>query len=364
MKIAQIAPLYEAVPPRLYGGTEMVVAHLCDALVELGHDVTLFASADSSAEGQLLPMRDRSLRLDEAPLKSDLAAHLSMLHEVRQAAHRFDILHFHLELLHLPMFEHLAHRSVTTVHSRTDRKDLPGVYARWPGFGLVSISDQQRNPLPDANWLETVPHGLSPRRYRCNEHGNRGYLAFLGRIAPEKGPDVAIRVAREAGIPLRIAAKVDSADRTYFERVIRPLLDDPLIEFIGEIGAEEKTAFLANALALLFPIRWPEPFGLVMIESMACGTPVIGWNRGSVPEVIEPGRTGFIVRSEREALEAVRQVGRLDPRAVRAAFEHRFTARHMAEAYLDVYRTLLAAPRTVGRGRHGTRAYYGTRIGQ
>ncbi len=363
MKIAQIAPLYEAVPPRLYGGTEMIVAHLCGALVELGHEVTLFASADSLAEAQLLPMRDRSLRLDEVPLKSDIAAHLSMLHEVRQAAHRFDILHFHLELLHLPMFEHLAHRTVTTVHSRTDRKDLPGVYARWPDYGLVSISDQQRKPLPDANWLGTVPHGISPRRYWYAQHGKRGYLAFLGRIAPEKGPDVAIRVAREAGIPLRIAAKVDAADRTYFETVIRPLLDDPLIEFIGEIGAAEKPEFLANALALLFPIRWPEPFGLVMIEAMACGTPVIGWNRGSVPEVIEPGRSGYIVRSEREALEAIRQVERLEPREVRAAFERRFTARHMAEAYLDLYRTVLAAPRTVGRGR-ATRAHYGTRIGQ
>jgi len=364
MKIAQIAPLHEAVPPRLYGGTEMVIAHLCDALVELGHDVTLFASADSSTEARLLPMRDHSLRLDAVPLKSDLAAHLSMLYEVRAAAHRFDILHFHMGLLHLPMFEQLAHRSVTTVHSRTDLKDLPAAYARWPDYGLVSISDHQRNPLADANWLETVPHGISPQRYWCREHNDRGYLAFLGRIAPEKGPEVAIRVAREAGIPLRIAAKVDASDRVYFETVIRPLLDDPLIEFIGEIGAERKAEFLANALALLFPIRWPEPFGLVMIEAMACGTPVIGWDRGSVPEVIEPGLTGFIVRSEGEALEAIREVGRLDRRAVRAAFERRFTARHMAEAYVQVYRALLAAPRTMGRGRHGTRARYGTRTGQ
>jgi glycosyltransferase involved in cell wall biosynthesis len=364
MKIAQIAPLYEAVPPRLYGGTEMVIAHLCDALVELGHDVTLFASAESSTEARLLPMRDQSLRLDAVPLKSDVAAHLSMLYDVREAAHRFDILHFHTELVHFPMFEHLAHRSVTTVHSRTDLKDLPGVYARWPYYGLVSISDQQRNPLADANWLETVPHGISPQRYWCREHNDRGYLAFLGRIAPEKGPEVAIRLARAAGIPLRIAAKVDSADRVYFETVIRPLLDDPLIEFIGEIGAERKPEFLANALALMFPIRWPEPFGLVMIEAMACGTPVIGWDRGSVPEVIEPGVTGFIVRSEREALDAIREVGRLDRRAVRAAFERRFTARHMAEAYVQVYRSLLAAPRTMGRGRHGTKAHYGTRTGQ
>ncbi len=366
MKIAQIAPLHEAVPPRLYGGTEMVLAHLCDSLVELGHDVTLFASAESSTAATLVPMRERSLRLDAVPLKSDSAVHLSMLYEVREACHRFEILHFHVDLLHLPMFEHVAHRSVTTVHSRTDVRDLSAAYARWPNYGLVSVSDRQREPLPDGNWLATVPHGISPARYRCIEHidRGRGYLAFLGRIAPEKGPDVAIRVAQQAGIPLRIAAKVDAADRVYFDTVIRPLLDDPLIEFIGEIGVERKAEFLGNALALLFPIRWPEPFGLVMIESMACGTPVIAWDRGSVPEVIEPGRTGFIVRSEREALEAIGEVGRLDRRAVRARFERRFTARHMAEAYLDVYRRLLAAPRTVGGGRHGTRASYGTRTGR
>jgi len=263
-------------------------------------------------------------------------------------------------MLHFPLFEHVAHRSVTTVHSRTDLKDLPAAYARWPHHGLVSISDHQRNPLPEANWLATVPHGISPELYGCREDSDRGYLAFLGRIAPEKGPDLAIRLARAARIPLRIAAKVDPADGVYFETVIRPLLDDPLIEFVGEIGADRKPEFLANALALVFPIRWPEPFGLVMIEAMACGTPVIAWDRGSVPEVIEPGLTGFIVHSEREALEAVGRVARLDRREVRAAFERRFTARHMAENYLDVYRTLLAAPRTVGRGRHGANAAYGT----
>jgi glycosyltransferase involved in cell wall biosynthesis len=364
MRIAQIAPLYEAVPPKLYGGTEMVVAHLCDALVDLGHDVTLFASADSATRARLAPMRDHSLRLDAVPLKSDLAAHLSMLDEVRAVCNQFDILHFHTELLHLPMFEHVAHRSVTTVHSRTDLQDLPGAYARWPHYGLVSISQQQRNPLPQANWLGTVHHGIAPDRYWSSEQGERPYLAFLGRIAPEKGPDVAIRVARQAGIPLRIAAKVDAADRVYFETVIQPLLDDPLIEFIGEIDARQKPEFLAKARALLFPIRWPEPFGLVMIEAMACGTPVIAWDRGSVPEVIEPGRTGFIVRSDREALAAIDEVARLDPRAVRAGFERRFTAQRMAEAYLDLYRALLAAPRSVGLGRHGRKATYGTRFGQ
>ncbi|HVN45039.1 MAG TPA: glycosyltransferase family 4 protein [Steroidobacteraceae bacterium] len=364
MKIAQIAPLYEAVPPKLYGGTEMVMAHLCDALVDLGHDVTLFASADSSTRARLVPMRDQSLRLDAAALKSDVGAHLRMLEEVRAVCQRFDILHFHVELLHLPMFEHVAHRSVTTVHSRTDLKDLPGTYARWPHYGLVSISHQQRKPLPEANWLGTVHHGISPDRYWSSASGEHRYLAFLGRIAPEKGPDTAIRVARQAGIPLRIAAKVDPADRVYFETVIRPMLDDPLIEFIGEIDARQKPEFLANALALLFPIRWPEPFGLVMIEAMACGTPVIAWDGGSVPEIIEPGRTGFVVRSDREALRAIDRVGHLDRRAVREAFGRRFTARHMAEAYLDVYQALLEAPRAVAQGRHGRRATYGTRLGQ
>jgi glycosyltransferase involved in cell wall biosynthesis len=363
MKIAQIAPLYEAVPPRLYGGTEMVIAHLCEALVELGHDVTLFASADSVTQAQLVPMRDQALRLDAIPLKSDIAAHQTMLYEVRELCQRFDVLHFHVDLLHLPMFEHVAHRTVTTIHARTDLKDLAGAYERWPHYGLVSISQHQRAPLPEANWLATVPHGVLPQRYWCNERAERGYLAFLGRIAPEKGPDVAIRVARQAQIPLRIAAKVDAADRVYFETVIRPLLDDPLIEFIGEIGVEQKPEFLANALALLFPIRWPEPFGLVMIEAMACGTPVIAWERGSVPEVIEPGVTGFIVRSDREALEAIEQVARLDRHAVRTGFERRFTARRMAQDYLDVYERLLAAPRAVTRGRHGTRASHGARIG-
>jgi glycosyltransferase involved in cell wall biosynthesis len=363
MKIAQVAPLCEAVPPKLYGGTEMVLAHLCDALVDLGHDVTLFASGDSATRARLAPMRDESLRLDAATLKSATAAHLSMLYEVREVCHYFDILHFHVDLLHLPLFEHIAHRTVTTIHARTDLKDLAGAYARWSRYGLVSISDDQRVPLPEANWLATVPHGIRADRYWPAKHPDRGYLAFLGRIAPEKGPDVAIRVARQAGIPLRIAAKVDPADRIYFEGTIRPLLDDPLVEFIGEIGADRKPEFLANALALLFPIRWPEPFGLVMIEAMACGTPVIAWESGSVPEVIEPGVTGFIVHSEREALAAIEQVGRLDRRAVRAAFERRFTARHMAEAYVDVYRSLLAAPRMVGRGRGAASAIHGTRAG-
>lgn len=337
MNIAQIAPLYEAVPPRLYGGTERVVAHLCDALVELGHDVTLFASADAHTKARLFAVRDQAIRLDSAPLKSDLAAHLTMLHEVKRRSSQFDVLHFHLDLVHFPMFEQLAHKTVTTLHGRLDLKDLPAVYTQWPGFGLISISDHQRRPLPAANWLATVPHGLPLHHYVPCERPTGEYLAFLGRISPEKRPDVAIRIACRAGIPLRIAAKVDAVDVSYFESVVKPLLDDPSIDYIGEIGDDAKAQFLGNALALLFPIDWPEPFGLVMIEAMACGTPVIAWNCGSIPEVIDGGITGCIVNSEEEALAAIARIGEFDRSAIRAVFERRFTATTMARAYLDVY---------------------------
>jgi glycosyltransferase involved in cell wall biosynthesis len=341
MRIAQIAPLAEAVPPRLYGGTERVVAHLCNALVELGHDVTLFASAETRTRARLVAVRDKAIRLDEAPLKSDLAAHLAMLYEVRRRSGQFDVLHFHIDLLHFPMFEQYAGKSVTTLHGRLDMKDLPQVYARWPQFGLVSISDAQRAPLPGAHWLCTVPHGVPAAQFPFQAHPRGGYLAFLGRISPEKRPDLAIQLARQAGMPLRIAAKIDGLDSHYFEAKVKPLLDDPLIEFIGEIGDTDKAQFLGEASALLFPINWPEPFGLVMIEAMACGTPVIAWNCGSAPEVIEPGVSGFVVNSEAEALEAIARIPELDRRAVRAAYERSFTADVMANAYLDVYARLL-----------------------
>jgi glycosyltransferase involved in cell wall biosynthesis len=341
MKIAQIAPLYEAVPPRLYGGTERVVAHLCDALVEQGHEVTLFASADAHTRATLIAMRDQAIRLDQEPLKSDLAAHLTMLAEVKRRALQFDVLHFHVDMTHFPIFEQYASRTVTTLHGRLDLKDLPSVYRHWPQYGLVSISDHQRRPLPFANWLATVPHGI-PRGLLEFSPRSEGYLAFLGRISPEKRPDVAIRIAQQAGIPIRIAAKVDAVDRAYFETRIRPLLDDPLVDYIGEIGDADKSAFLGGALALLFPIDWPEPFGLVMIESFACGTPVIAWNCGSVPEVVEHEKTGFIVSSEAQALAALRRIATVDRAAVRAAFERRFTADIMASAYLTVYSGVLA----------------------
>jgi glycosyltransferase involved in cell wall biosynthesis len=351
MRIAQIAPLYEAVPPRLYGGTERVVAHLCNALVELGHDVTLFATAEARTRAQLVPVRDQAMRLDGAPLKSDLAAHLAMLYEVRRRSGQFDVLHFHTDMLHFPMFEQQAAQSLTTLHGRLDLKDLSQVYTRWPEFGLVSISNSQRAPLAGAHWLRTVPHGVPASQFRFEPQPRGNYLAFLGRISPEKRPDVAIRVARAAGVPLKIAAKVDAVDRRYFEEEVKPLLGHPLIEFIGEIGDADKAWFLGRANALLFPINWPEPFGLVMIEAMACGTPVIAWNCGAVPEVIESGISGFVVSSEAEARQAVDHISDLDRRVVRMAYERSFTSTVMANHYLDVYAQLLRAQ--VGAARMG-----------
>ena len=341
MKIAQIPPLYEAVPPKLYGGTERVVAALCDALVELGHEVTLFASADADTKANLIPVRDQAIRLDPAPLKSDLAAHLGLLYEVRRRAAQFDVLHFHIDLMHFPVFESLAAKTVTTLHGRLDIRDLAAAYARWPHFGLVSISDAQRQPLPDANWLATVAHGLAPSLYEFREAPRKPCLAFLGRMSPEKRPDLAVSLARAAQLPLKIAAKVDAADRAYFQSVMTPLLADPLVDFVGEIGEASKSDFLGGASALLFPVDWPEPFGLVMIEAMACGTPVIAWNRGSVPEIVDHGVTGYIVESEREALDAIARVTALDRRAVRARFERRFAAMGMAQQYVSVYRALV-----------------------
>lgn len=342
MRIAQVAPLYEAVPPRLYGGTERVVAHLTDALVALGHEVTLFASAEARTSATLAPVRDQAIRLDPAPLKSDLAAHLHQLAEVRARAAEFDIIHFHTDMIQFPMFEGMSSRTLTTLHGRLDLKDLPEIYRRWPQFPLVSISDSQRRPLPWANWAATVHHGMNADLYRFSPT-SAGYLAFLGRISPEKRPDRAIAIASAAGRRLKIAAKVDNADREYFEDEIEPLLLSPEVAFIGEIGDGEKSVFLGGAEALLFPIDWPEPFGLVMIEAMACGTPVIAWDNGSVSEVIEDGLTGFIVRSEAEAAAAVARLPQLDRGAIRARFEERFSAIAMARRYVEIYKQLAVA---------------------
>jgi len=348
MKIAQIAPLYEAVPPRQYGGTERIVAYLTDCLVSLGHEVTLFASADSRTSAKLVSIRGKALRLDPQPLKSEYAAHLSMLDEVRRQAHQFDILHFHVDLIHFPFFEKIASRTVTTLHGRLDLCDLAEVYRRWSAYPLVAISDSQRSYLPHASWIDTIPHGV-PETLSLPSRHHDGYLAFLGRIAPEKGPDRAIAIAKKVGRKLKIAAKVDPADRAYFREIIEPMIKDPLIEFIGEIGENQKSDFLGGASALLFPIDWPEPFGLVMIEAMACGTPIIAWANGSVPEVIERGVTGFIVKSEEEAAFAISRLDRLDRNLIRREFKRRFSVGIMGQNYVRLYESLLDATENISQ---------------
>ena len=359
MKIAQIAPLAEAVPPRLYGGTERVVAHLTDSLVELGHDVTLFASGDARTSARLVAMRKRAIRLDPSPLKSDVAAHLAMLHEVRERADEFDVLHFHVDLMHFPFFADLAERTLTTLHGRLDLADLSAVYRRWPAFPLVSISDSQRRPLPFANWLATVHHGLPPRLFDFHA-GQGGYLAFVGRISPEKRPDRAIEIARRAAVPLRLAAKVDAVDAAYFHEVVEPLLKGPHVDFVGEVDDAAKNELLGGAAALIFPIDWPEPFGLVMIEAMACGTPVIAWDVGSVREIVDHGVTGFIVRSVDEAVAAAERIATLDRARIRATFERRFSVATMSNNYLGLYsrlcRPAIRAPRSSRRRRESLAA--------
>ena len=339
MKIAQIAPLAEAVPPRLYGGTERIVSYLTEELVHQGHQVTVFASGDSRTRAELVACAPKPLRLDPA-VRDPIPHVLMMLDEVRRRAHEFDVLHFHMDLFHFPTFTDIAGQTVTTLHGRLDLPDLQPFYRRFRDFPLVSISNDQRGPLPGAHWAGTVYHGLPLELHRFVPSMDQGYLAFLGRISPEKRPDRAIEIARRAGLPLRIAAKVDNADRAYFERQIEPLLADPLVEFVGEIGDADKSEFLGNARALLFPIDWPEPFGLVVIESMACGTPVIAFARGSVPEVVEDGVTGFVVHNIEEAVRAVSRVPELDRREVRRRFEQRFSAERMASDYLEIYRQL------------------------
>ena len=340
MRIAQVAPLYEAVPPKLYGGTERVVAHLTDALVARGHEVVLFASADSETRAQLIPCRDVALRLDEQ-LSWDVPAHLAMLAEVKERADDFDILHFHLDCLHLPFFENIADKTITTVHGRQDIKDLRGLHRHYPNFPLVSISRSQRRPLSHLNWIKTIHHGYPESQYTFSPTAKGGYLAFLGRISPEKRPDRAIAIARAAGLPLKIAAKVDKVDEVYFREVIAPLLEGAEIEFVGEINDNAKTDFLGRAAGLLFPIDWPEPFGLVMIEAMACGTPVLAFRRGSVPEIVEDRLTGRIVSSTEEAVQAIPELLALDRNAVRTRFEQRFSSRRMASDYVKIYRSVL-----------------------
>lgn len=340
MRIAQVAPLAEAVPPKLYGGTERIVSYLTEELVALGHDVTLFASGDSHTAARLEPIVPRALRLD-ASVRDVVAPHILMLSRLQERLAEFDVVHFHIDHMHLPMMRGAATPFLTTLHGRLDLPEIAPLFRAFPEAPFVSISDAQRRPLASANWAGTVHHGLPPDLLPFSQR-DRGYLAFLGRISPEKGPDAAIRIARAAGLPLRIAAKVDNADRAYFESVVRPMLGQPGVEFVGEINEAEKAEFLGGATALLFPIQWPEPFGLVMIEAMACGTPVVAFNRGSVPEVVEDGVSGFLVEDETGALAALRRLDRIDRAGVRQAFEARFTARRMAEDYLALYRRLSA----------------------
>ena len=340
MRIAQVAPLTEAVPPKLYGGTERVVSWITEELVEMGHEVTLFASGDSITSAKLEAVWPKALRLDGS-VRDPNALHLLMLENIRQQAKDFDFLHFHLDYYPFSLFLRQPTPFVTTWHGRLDLPEHQPLFRTFPTAPLVSISDAQRRPVPQGNWVRTVYHGL-PERLLTPQPVKPSYLAFLGRIAPEKAVDRAIRIARRCGLPLKIAAKIDPVDRDYFSTEIKPLLDEPGIEYIGEINDREKPAFLSGAIALLLPIDWPEPFGLVMIEAMACGTPVVGFHAGSVPEVVEDGLTGYVVKDETGAVAAVGRIDQLSRERVRERFEERFTARRMVQEYLDVYRSLMA----------------------
>lgn len=335
MKILQVAPLFESVPPKYYGGTERIVSYLTEELVRMGHQVTLFASGDSLSEAQLEPMCHRSLRLDKQCV-DQLAHHVLMVERLAQRAHEFEIIHSHIDYLPFTVLRRCPVPAVTTLHGRLDIPDLQNLYREFADMAVVSVSDAQRQPLPALDWRGTVYHGLPGDLYEFHEESGE-YLAFLGRISPEKRVDAAIEIARRTGMQLRIAAKVDEVDHDYFDSIVKPLLALPNIDYVGEIGEAEKGRFLGEARALLFPIDWPEPFGLVMIEAMACGTPVIARSRGSVPEVMIHGETGFIVEDVEDAVRAVERIGSISRRRCREVFEQRFTARRMAQDYLAVY---------------------------
>ena len=343
MRIAQVAPLTEAVPPKLYGGTERVVHWLTEELVALGHDVTLFASGDSQTSAKLDATWPKALRLDGS-VRDANALHMVMLERVLQKCddEEFDFLHFHLDYYPFSLFSRQPTPFLTTLHGRLDLPEHQPVFTTFSSIPVISISDAQRRPVPQANWLGTIHHGL-PEKLLSPRPVTPGYMAVLGRIAPEKGVDRAIKIAIRCGIPLKIAAKVDRADQEYYDEIIRPLIDHPLVEYVGEIGDHEKSDFLSGAIGLLLPIDWPEPFGLVMIEAMACGTPVIAYNRGSVAEIVDEGLTGFIVEDETSAVAAVARLPALSRDAVRKQFEARFTARRMALDYLAAYRGLIEA---------------------
>ena len=340
MRIAQVAPLIESVPPKHYGGTERIVSYLTEELVRLGHEVTLFASGDSVTSARLIASCERSLRKNER-CKDPVAREVLLVDHVVEHTQEFDVIHWHTGYLHFPIARHLPVPHVTTLHGRLDLPDMLPVFTRFRSIPLVSISNSQREPLPWANWKATIYHGLPNDLFQFYPDRGR-YLAFLGRISPEKGPDRAIEIAKRVNMPLKIAAKVDRADRSYFKRVVEPLLNDPNIEWVGEITDQQKNDFLGNAYALLFPIDWPEPFGLVMIEAMACGTPVIAYKRGSVPEVMQNGVTGFVVGGLDEAVEATHRVEDLSRVRCREVFDERFTATRMANDYVNMYEQMLS----------------------
>jgi glycosyltransferase involved in cell wall biosynthesis len=340
MKIAQISPLMESVPPRLYGGSERIVSYLTDELVRQGHDVTLFASGDSVSSANLVRCVPMALRLD-ANVKDPIPYYMLMLDRVREMADEFDILHFHIDQFHFPLFRPIAQRTVTTLHGRQDLHDLKPLYVGFSDMPLVSISNSQRKPIANANFAATVYHGLPAQTLKPNYKPSGDYVAFLGRISPEKRPDRAIRIAQALGLRIKIAAKIDKVDEAYFREHIASLFNLPGVEYIGEIDERSKSEFLGEASALLFPIDWPEPFGLSMIEAMACGTPVLAFRCGSVPEIIDPGVTGLIVDSMDEAIRVMPQVLALDRRGVRQKFEQRFSASRMAKDYVQVYRSLI-----------------------
>jgi glycosyltransferase involved in cell wall biosynthesis len=339
MKIAQISPLYESVPPKFYGGTERVVHFLTEELVSLGHDVTLFASGDSVSSARLVPCSENALRLDKSCV-DQFAPHFTMIELIEREAKNFDIIHSHIDYTYFPVMKRSKNLYLTTLHGRLDLPEHFPLYRQYNDIPLISISNSQRRPIAFANWQATIYHGLPEKLFKFI--GTPGqYLAFVGRISPEKRVDRAIEIAIKTGVPIRIAAKVSDVDMEYFEKEIEPLFDHPLVEFIGEIGDSEKQDLLGNALALLYLIDWPEPFGLAMIEAMACGTPVIAYGHGSVPEVVDHGVTGYIVHSQQDAIDAVNKLSRIDRKKCRAVFEQRFSSRRMAKDYLSVYHSIL-----------------------
>jgi glycosyltransferase involved in cell wall biosynthesis len=341
MRVAQVSPLYESVPPKSYGGTERVVSYLTEELVRMGHDVTLFASGDSTTAARLIAPCEQSLRLSKKCIDVH-AHHVLQLELVTRHCDSFDVIHYHTDYFHFPLSRRMKTPNVTTLHGRLDIPDLRGLYAEFADAPLISISNSQRRPLRRAHWVGTVYHGLPDDLYQFHPTSD-GYLAFIGRFSPEKRPDRAIKIAKTTGMPIKVAAKIDRSDKAYFERVVRPLLDDPLVEYVGEIGEKEKDEFLGRAAALIFPIEWPEPFGLVMIEAMACGTPVIATAFGAVPEVLEHGTTGIIVSRFDDLPRAVEQIDKIDRKRCRETFLERFTARRMAADYVRIFEQMLGS---------------------